>query len=136
VLSKLKFSIKDLLIAFLALFPIFVLAVAVYNPAERDAIARDKESSGLVSYMARLINQSVSAGTPNPYKLSEPNCSGDEKTCYLVSGSGYVVFTKAQSLAWRQYCLDGTAFITYSSSENRTDIVCALPTPGLQEFVN
>lgn len=124
----------------LILSPIFMLLYLVYNPAERDLIKRDTENKNTINVLSRALETHFKKNGVYPQSLDllETLPYDIHQYGYTVSkdGGSIVIFSKAHSLAWREYCLEGESYITYSSVDERTAIVCSPPTPGPQKFVN
>jgi len=141
VLQYFMRNFRNLIVGLAILVPVFYLGILVYNPPEREAIARDKVRKDGVNLLARSLDAYFKKDGVYPQALSAlefvpPNL---EIFTYKISedGKNIIVYAEAESLASRQYCLQGTASILYSSDENRTAIICDdPPTPGPQDFVD
>lgn len=129
--------LKNLMLGALILFPMLVLSVLVYNPGERASVKVDKDREGTVSYMGRLIKGSIDTGVEVPYKPDPEGCGGDGAYCYVASGAGFIVYSKATSIARKEYCSQQETYILYSSVDNFTGLVCGnSPSVGKQKFAN
>ncbi len=125
----------------LILLPVIVLVYFVYNPSERAATARDEVRKNTVSVLARGLTTSFKKDGvyPSDLRVLETLPADINDYTYKVSkrGDAIVLYARAESLSWKEYCFKETALITYSSNSERTGVVCSnSPTPGPQEFVN
>lgn len=150
VLSKLKFNPKDLLIGLLIISPALYFAVRAYNPPEQAAITRDTQAQETLNIVARGLTPFFQKNSTFPVcpETGWVEClvsAGALDFTPQVDGFIYktnndntevIIYTRAESLAWRQKCLEGTAHILYSSSLGRTDMVCGTPSPENVKFVN
>lgn len=128
---------RDFLFIALFIAPVIYLGYLVYNPQERAAIKADKDHQGTVGYMARTIEAAVVGGLPMPYPASEIGCQGKDGFCFVQNKDGFVVYTLAASLAWKEYCHQKNTYILHSSVDNSNGIVCDdPPIPGKQKFIS
>ncbi len=130
-------KIIKILLPFLLLTPLVVLGYRVYDPSERAELASDRDAQGTVGYMARTIEAAALAAQPVPFQADELGCAKVDGYCYVANDEGFIVYTLAKSLTWKEYCHQNTTYILHSSVDNFNGIVCVdPPKPGKQKFIN
>jgi hypothetical protein len=129
--------LRDMAAAIAFILPVVYLVVLIYNPSERAAVKADNDRQGTVSYMGRVIKGSVDTKVEVPYKPDSEDCSGDGAYCYVAIGADFIVYSKATSMAWKEYCSQQETYTLYSSVDNFTGLVCGgTPKVGKQKFAN
>jgi hypothetical protein len=151
-LSKLKFSPKDLIIGILIISPVLFLAYKVVNPAEGKLIEADLAKKDAINVLARAVepyykenkvypecDQHGWAECFNTLNIRDHTTDSKLEIAYDTSEDNQemILYSEVHSLKWRQYCHEGTAYMLFSSVENKTEIVCVdTPSTGAQKFVN
>lgn len=139
--SRFSFSVRNLAVGLLLVAPVFVLGFFVYNPPEQKALKQDKARQDTINVLARALEPQYKKDGAYPATLGVLEFTPPELERYIYrvseDGQNMIVYTDAESLAWKEYCQNTPAKILYSSKDSRTAIVCgASPSPGSQDFVN
>lgn len=141
--SKLKIKPRDLFFAFLLLTPLLALGYISYNPSEQAAIKEDEHKRSVVNSLAKASQIYKDEFDVYPNDLKELYSSGvldwEPSSHFFLKSSDeeIIIFTKANSLSYVEYCSGEDTNFLYSSVEKRTDIVCGEDVAaGEQKFIN
>ena len=141
MLKKFKFNPKDLIIGLLIISPVIFLSYRVYNKSEGGLIKRDAEVKNSINILARALDAEYKENKVYPDDLDflefQPNYFDEIKYTVSSDKQEMIVFSEVESLQSRSFCFSNTPYMVYSSTGNKTEIVCSdSPTPGKQKFVN
>lgn len=122
------------------------LARATENYFSENSVYPTSEacSDKWISNCLLSVKTLVAAPGTIPHTLSGKECqyetqNGGRENGYCFSSDesrkNIVIYTEAESMAWREFCEQGTTLILYSSFDKRDELVCTgIPTPGKQRF--
>lgn len=145
MISKVKFNVRDVAASLLIVLPLVAIAISSFHPVERKLKKTDEDKRGIVNSLSKaafLYKEKIGVFPSNAQALHDDGIIDwvpDEPQNYIFKddGENFIIYTRAESLAFREYCSGEVTNILYSSKHSRTDLVCGEdPTPGDQKFVN
>lgn len=143
--SKLKIPVRDLVVGLFIVSPLLIIAISSFHPIERGLEKEDENKRGVVNSLSKaslLYKEQIGTYPSDAVALNSEGIidwipENPEKYVFKSDSEHLIIYTQAESMAFKEYCSGEDANILYSSRNSRTDLVCGdNPVPGDQKFIN